>query len=330
MLNPGYVPFRWLASRWIRQALAGGEHFDVAHQVAPVSLRYASPLVDSGVPYVVGPVGGGLTSPAAFREEEGAAPWFTSLRSVDGFRLRYDRRLRRSFAQASCVLGIADYVRDLLRTVQIRDFQVLSDVGVEAVPEIARGSDRTQGVRFLYVGRIVRNKGVRDAVRAIGRLPRGLATLDVVGEGYDRPVCEDLAAELGVADLVRFRGRLAHEEVLKQYETADAFLFPSYREAGGIVVVEAMSYGLPVIVCDAGGPASTVSDGSGFRVPAVDPDQYASALAEAMILLSGDPGLRQAMGAAGRQRIADIGLWDSRIRFVEDLYKQVIEESAPR
>lgn len=323
MLNPGYVPFSWHARRWIRAAVAQGERFDVAHQLAPVSLRYASPLAGSGIPYVVGPVGGSLASPPGFAAEEGGAPWFTALRALDGFRLRHDRVLRRSFSEAACVIGIADYVRDLLDGIRLRSFRTLSDTGIEALPPAAPGSGRTRGVRFLFVGRVIRTKGVRDAVRAMQLLPRGTGVLDVVGDGYDREACQRLAVELEVDDLVRFHGRVPHEEVLVLMSEADVFVFPSYREAGGIVVTEAMSYGLPVIVCDLGGPATTVDDASGIKVPAHDPVQLATAVSDAMAALAADPQRRAAMGSAGRSRIAQLSLWDNRVAFMERIYEEV-------
>ncbi len=324
MLNPGYIPFRRRARRWIRSALQQGEHFELAHQVSPVSLRYASPLAGLGIPYVVGPVGGSLVSPSAFTAEEGGAPWFTGLRAIDTFRLRHDRTLRRSFSEAGCVVGIAEYVRRLLSDVPLRDFRILSDIGIVALPPSSPGSDRVERVRFLFVGRVVRTKGVRDAVRALSLLPPGAATFDVVGDGYDRVECENLARELGVDDTVRFHGHVPHAEVQKFYESADVFLFPSYREAGGIVVVEAMSHGLPVIVCDNGGPASTVDDESGLRVPAHDPEQYADALSVAMLRLARDPAERAAMGRAGRARAELASLWTRRVDTMESIYRDVL------
>lgn len=323
MLKPGYIPFRWHARRWIRDALARGEQFDVAHQLSPVSLRYATPLTGCGIPYVMGPVGGSLTSPAAFVPEESGAPWFTSLRVLDGFRLRHEIGLRRTFAEAACVIGIADYVKELLEGIPLKDFRTLSDTGVDSLPEPASGSSRTSGVRFLYVGRVIRTKGVRDAIRAVGLLPRGLVVLDVVGEGHDRSVCEALVAELGLTRFVRFHGRVPHDQVASYYTRADVFLFPSYREAGGIVVVEAMSHGLPVIVCDRGGPATSVDDASGFRIAATEPKQYAHALAGRMAELARDPEKRQAMGMAARLRIKSNGLWQSRVEYIEQIYAEV-------
>ena len=326
MLNPGYVAFHFRARRWIRRALRRGETFELAHQLAPVALRYPSPLARFDIPYVVGPVGGSLPSPPAFAAEEGGAPWFVVLRRLDAVRLRYDVQLRRSFARAACVLGIARYVEQLLEHVPVHRFRVLSDAGIDGLPEVAAGSARTSEVRLLFVGRVIRTKGVRDAVRALGLLPRGSAVLDVVGEGYDREACEELARTLALEDSVRFHGRVPHARVLDFYAAADVFVFPSYREAGGIVVTEAMAHGLPVVVCDAGGPASTVDDGSGFRVPAVTPAQYARDLALAITTLVDDPPMRLRMGQHARHRIETIGLWESKVRLLESVYAEVLAE----
>lgn len=324
MMNPGYIPFRWRARAWIRSATARGERFDLGHQVAPVSLRYPSPLTGVNIPYVIGPVGGSIESPSGFSAEEGGAPGFTALRRLDRARLRYDPLLRRSFAEAACVIGIADYVRDILADVPLRSFETLGDTGIEQLPSRSAGSTRTEAVRFLFVGRVIRTKGVRDAIRALALLRPGRATLDIVGDGYDRAECESLASRLGVSSLVRFHGRVPHTDVDAHYSTADVFLFPSYREAGGIVVVEAMSYGLPVIVCDRGGPATTASDASGFLVPAVDPEQYSRALATAMDRLAGDPVLRARMSEEARARIEKTYLWDRRVAWMEALYGRLL------
>jgi len=323
MLKPGYVPFYVRARRWTRAALARGEQFDVAHQLGPLALRYPSPAIGLGLPCVVGPVGGSLESPPAFASEEGGAPWFVGLRAVDQWRLRHDRFLRRTYEEAEVVIGIADYVQDLLSSVRLRRFEVMSDTGVAFIQPPVERSGNDGPLALLFVGRVIRTKGVRDAVRSLRHLTDVPVRLDVVGDGYDRSTCQALAADLGVADRVRFHGRLSRAEVDVFYRTSDVFFFPSYREPGGIVVSEAMSFGLPLVVCARGGPASTVDDTCGIRVQAVDPGQYAQDLAGAVRQLAADPARRIAMGEAARRRIEQIGLWDRKIERVEKLYADV-------
>lgn len=328
LLKPGYAWYYARVRRWLREARRRGEVFDLAHQLSPVAMRYPSPLAGTGTPYLLGPTGGSLETPPAFREEEGGTPWFVGLRSLDRLRLRRDPWLRRGYAEAACVIGIADYVAELLADVPVRRFVAISDTGVEELPDLVERVRQPGGLRVLFVGRVIRTKGVRDAVRAVAAAREVVARFDVAGEGYDRAACEALADELGVADLVRFHGRVPHEEVGRFYAEADAFLFPSYREPGGIVVAEAMSWGLPVVVCDRGGPASTVGDDAGIRVPARDPQQYAADLAAALRRLAADPELAARLGAAARRRVEEVGVWSTKVDALDRLYAEVLGGAA--
>ncbi|WP_448059303.1 glycosyltransferase family 4 protein [Cellulomonas hominis] len=324
MLKPGYVPFYLRARRWVRRAVARGERFDLAHQISPVALRYPSPLAGSSVPYLVGPTGGSLDSPPAFATQETGAPWFVALRGVDGFRLRHDPLLRASYAGAACVLGIGDYVREALADVPLRRFEVMPDTGIDALPPEVDRTGRAGPVRLLFVGRLIRTKGVQDALRALALVPGLDVVLDVVGQGYDRAECERLVAELDLGERVVFHGQVPHARVESFFRAADVFLFPSYREPGGIAVAEAMSYGLPAIVCDRGGPAAAVADDCGIRVAAHDPEQYARDLAAAVSRLVLDGDRRATLGRGARARVADRGLWDRKVERLEDLYRQVL------
>ena len=328
MLKPGYLPFYFRARRWIRRALARGESFDLAHQPVPVAMRYPCPAAGLGIPFVMGPVGGSLQSPPAFAAQEGTAPWYVGLRRVDSLRIRHDRTLRRTYEQASCVLGIAPYVKDFLAGVPLARFEVMSETGID---ELAAPVDRTgrgSEVRLLFVGRLVRTKGARDAIRALSLVRDPGALLDVVGDGPDRTACEALAADLRLADRVRFHGRLPREQVAGFYRAADIFVFPSYREPGGNVVFEAMAHGLPLIVSDIGGPGNVVDESCGIRLHPVSPEGYARDLAAAITQLATDPALRAALGEGARRRVAEVALWDSKVRQLEAVYADVLAAQA--
>lgn len=334
MLKPGYLPFYVRARRWVRQALARGEQFDLAHQPLPVAMRYPSPVVGLGIPYLLGPVGGSLESPPGFTEEEGTAPWYVGLRALDRLRLRTDPLLRRTYEQAACILGIAPYVEEHLHGLQVQHFAVLSETALEDLPApvdrpVSSGPTSStpaanDEVRLLHVGRLVRTKGVRDAIRAVDLLRDLPVSLDIVGEGVDRAACQALATQLQLGERVRFHGKLPRSRIDDFYRRADLFVFPSYREPGGNVVFEAMGHGLPVVVCDRGGPGNVVDDSCGIRVPAISPDQLARDVAGAVSRLVRDANLRSALGRGARARVADIGLWDRKIDQVEERYAAVL------
>ena len=324
LMQPGYLPFAVRSRRWIRQRLAAGETFDVAHQVIPVAMRYPSPAVGLGIPFVIGPVGGSLASPAAFAAEEGATPWYQRLRALDAWRMRTDPLLRTTYERADCVVGVADYVRDILEPLTLRRFEVMSETAVERVPDPIDRMGRSGPVRVLHVGRIVRTKGLRDTIRALGMVRDLDVTLDVLGDGNDREACEELVAELGLYDRVTFHGAVPRAAVDGFYRRADVFCFPSYREPGGNVALEAMSFGLPVIVCRRGGPGANVDDSCAIQLASDSPEQLATDCASAIRTLVEHPGLRERMGAAARERIATTHLWRHRFARMAELYEQLI------
>lgn len=325
LLFPGYWPFHRRARRWIRRALADGDRFDVAHQVAPIAMRYPSPAVNLGIPLIMGPVGGSLTSPPGFVEEEGATAWYQRLRGLDAWRMRNDPLLRRTYQNADVVVGVADYVRTFLADVNLQRFEIMSETAVTELHDPVDRSARTGPVRLLHVGRIVRTKGLRDVIRAMHEIRDLDVVLDVLGDGNDRSACEELIAELGLGDRITLHGAVPRATVDEFYRRADVFVFPSYREPGGNVSLEAMSWGLPVIVCRVGGPGANVDDSCAISLDAHDPHQLAADCAAAMRLLVTEPERRRAMGEAGRHHVLDTHLWSQRVEQMSDLYSELAE-----
>ncbi|HEY5990630.1 MAG TPA: glycosyltransferase, partial [Streptosporangiaceae bacterium] len=258
-----------------------------------------------------------------FGDAGDTAPWYVGLRRFDRLRMQRDPLLRRTYEQASCVLGIAPYVKEFLDQVALRRFEVMSETGVEQLPERIDRTGRRGAVRLLFVGRLVRTKGARDAIRALAHVPEVPAVLDIVGEGFDRAACQALIDELGMAGRVRLHGWQPRERVSDFYRSADIFVFPSYREPGGNVIFEAMSYGLPLIVSDVGGPGAAVGDESGIRVHPESPDQYARAIAAAISRLVCDRSLRLALGEGARRRAAQTGLWESKVDHLDAICAEI-------
>ena len=331
MVKPGYLDFYWRARRLLRRLLRA-EHFDVIHQFEPFAPRYPSPAAGLGVPLIMGPVGGAVETPPGFRAEVGESmSWYTKLRAFDRLRFQRDPWLRHTYASADLVLGIAPYVRELIGSVPVRRFACMHETGVESLaPPPPRRTLLRGQLRLLYVGRIVRTKAVRDAVRAMAQV-RDLAgvSLDVVGDGDDRAACEAEARQLGLGERVAFHGWQDRPAVQRFYADADVFLFPSFREASGQVVVEAMSHGLAMIVAASGGPGYTVGDTCGIAVPPENPTQFAAGLAAAIRRLADDPTLVRVYGDAARERVASDFLWARKVERMDALYREVAAHPAP-
>jgi glycosyltransferase involved in cell wall biosynthesis len=328
MLKPGYVNFYVHARRWLKNQLRSGETFDLVHQISPLALRYPSPAAGLGMPLVIGPLGGSLENPKAFSAELSKVPWYTKLRSMDEWRLRRDPWLRHTYSSADRIIGVAPYVKGLLGDLPSHQVEFMSETGVTYLPA-PRSLPKETGrqLRLLFVGRVIRSKGVRDAVRAIAKLADldGLK-FDVVGDGDDLAACKNEARDLGVSDRITFHGRMPRKEVDTFYAQADVFVFPSFREPSGNVVIEAMSHGLAMVVADRGGPGFVVDDSCGFRIPVVEPEQFATGIADCIRKLAQEPALIAAMGAAGREKAKQQFLWDAKIDRIEELYHSVLAQ----
>jgi glycosyltransferase involved in cell wall biosynthesis len=152
---------------------------------------------------------------------------------------------------------------------------------------------------LLFVGQLIRGKGLDVLLRALTKV-RTPVRLVVVGTGRQGSVYQRLTEKLALTDRVKFVGRMPPEQLAELYPRATAVVFPSRSpETFGLVGIEAMSHGTPVIASAVGGIGEWLQDGRvGIAVPSGDP----AALARAIDRLVGDPGLVRAMGAEGLRR----------------------------
>jgi glycosyltransferase involved in cell wall biosynthesis len=176
----------------------------------------------------------------------------------------------------------------------------------------------------LFVGRVIRTKGVIDGIRALAHASTHCeATLDVIGVGDMLEQCKLEARRLGVEKLVTFHGRIDREEVFNWYKKSDVFLFPSFREPSGTVVFEAMGFGLPMITTTLGGPGYVITDECGVRITPDDPKQFAKGLAEAIVELSKDRNKLQGMSEAAIRRVDEVASWEERAEKLISIYEAV-------
>lgn len=160
--------------------------------------------------------------------------------------------------------------------------------------------------RLLYLGRVVEQKGVATAVEALARLPAE-ATLRIVGPG-DAPYRRELearAAALGVSERVTFAPPVGREQTVAAYRDADALLFPVvWDEPFGLVPLEAMALGVPVVATGRGGSGDFLANGvNSLLFEARDAD----ALAAAVSRLAADPELRERLRSGGYETAAAHG-----------------------
>jgi glycosyltransferase involved in cell wall biosynthesis len=184
-----------------------------------------------------------------------------------------------------------------------------------------------ESVRFIEIARLLHWKGFHLGLRAFAKAKLPDAEYWIVGEGPELERLHNLTLDLGIAHQVKFWGLLPRDEVLQKLAQSSVLVHPSLHDSGGWVCLEAMAAGRPVICLDLGGPAVQVTSETGFKVPAHNPEQAVSDLAQAMVRLARDKNLRLQMGRAGQQRIWEYYSWEAKGKQLAQVYEQVVARS---
>lgn len=322
------VAYYWFESlvwrRFGREIRA--RRWDVVHRITPVSPAVPSTLAArcrrAGVPFVLGPVNGGVPWPREFRQalrREGE--WLSYVRGARKLLPAY----RSTRSSAAALLAGSSYVWEDLAPYRERTVY-LPENAID--PERFRGVARPRAegpLRIVFVGRLVPLKGVDMLIEAaVPLLQAGKATLDLVGDGPEMPALRAQIAQAGVAAAVSLPGWIDQRDVIQRIARADVLGFPSIREFGGGVVLEAMALGVTPVVVDHGGPKELVTDETGVRVPLGPRAEIVAGLRQALESLEADRPRVGAMGERGRRRVAALFTWEVKAAQVAEVYRWVL------
>lgn len=224
---------------------------------------------------------------------------------------------------ADHIIAVSDHTREQLRDLYRFDEAKLTTVppGIDTerfqpMQEIHPAVDESKRT-ILVVSRLDPRKGIDKAIRAFAQLDRDDTELLIGGTGRLEASLRELAAELGVADRVRFLGFVPKEELPTLYSAADLFVLPSEYEGFGIVFMEAMACGTPVIGTDVGGVPTAIDEGeTGYLMPKDGVKQLAERTGEILY----DPGAYDRLASNAREW-AEAHDWNTIAVRVEDVYR---------
>jgi glycosyltransferase involved in cell wall biosynthesis len=302
---PSLGNYNWPAyKQWHRNALrlASQLHrhvrFHIVHQVNLCGFREPGYLWKLDAPFIWGPIGGTQLYPWRFLTSAGfrgcLAEGLRNLLTV--IQLRLSPRVRQAARKAAAVLTAnSQGLIDMKRLHAITPVLLL-ETGLHTIVSSPRASDPSQPLRILWSGDLLPHKAFHLLLHALAEVsPDVPYELRVVGRGRLSDSAKDLAERLGVAPNCQWMGWLPHEEALQHYAWADVFVFTSLRDTSGNVVLESLSYGVPVVCLDHQGAADMITVESGIKVPVSTPPQVVA-------------GLRQAIETLGRDRQALMSL----------------------
>lgn len=296
--------------------------FDITHHLNFHNDWSPSYLWQLSKPFVWGPIGHHPSIPAAFRATMPTADKLKN-KVTDGIKRyfwKYNGALARTRRHADyiwCMNRSVPEVLDLSRNAYRISPSVASH-DYDWLPEKRGGT-----FEIISAGRLVHMKGFDLTIRAFGRFigdnPSAKAKLTIVGSGPERERLDALVNSLGIQDRVKMISWIERPLLLERMKRSSLFLFPSH-EGAGMVVPEALSFGLPVVTLDNCGPGQFVTPEYGVAVAADTYEGTVAALAKAVENIYSDKARHQAMRLAARQAFEQKFDWDRRGEVLRDIY----------
>jgi glycosyltransferase involved in cell wall biosynthesis len=306
--------------------------FNLVHRITPLSPTTPSILARRlhfiNVPFVIGPLNGGVAWPKKFllakmKERE----WLASLRSV--CKLLPGYRGTREYSRA-IVVGSKDTWRQY--SGKYEDKMVyIPENGIDLHRFTKVKEKRNPTLKAAFVGRLVPYKGCDILISAITPfIKRGLITLDIFGDGPERTALENQVREMGIQNSVKFHGFVKNSQLQNFLVKADVFVFPSIREFGGGAILEAMALGVVPVVVEYGGPSELVNESCGYLVKLGSRAEIIKQIAVVLDTIIKDPGVLEEMGLNCRERVKNFFTWEAKARQTMQIYKWVIGTSADK
>jgi glycosyltransferase involved in cell wall biosynthesis len=330
LYTPTYFFFEHLLWERFGRRITDGE-FDIVHRLVPLSPTIPSPIAAkcrrAGVPFVVGPLNGGVPWPRQFdaaRRKEGE--WLSYVRGAHRLLPGYLSMRRDASAM---LIASRDTWAQVPRSFRDRCVY-LPENGIDPERFSLRRTHRaSRPLRVVFVGRLVPYKGADMLIEAVAPLVKaGAVVVDVIGDGPMMGELRQMVSKCGPG--IDLHGWVEHARVQEWLARADVLAFPSVREFGGAVVLEAMAVGCVPIVLDYGGPAELVTERSGFLVPMGDRQQIIERFRAVLADLAEHPETIESLSEGAYRRAREQFTWEIKARRTMQVYDWVLNPGSAK
>lgn len=320
-----YYYFEHLVWKQFGKAIRSGE-YDIVHRITPLSPTTPSMIAAkcrrANVPFVLGPLNGGVPWPkefdAARRQEK---EWLSYVRSAYKLLPGYRSTLKSSSA---LVIGSKDTRAQIPDKYHSKCVYVPENAINPARFSSVANISKTGPLRACFVGRLVPYKGPDMLLEAAMPMLRDKSVhLDIIGDGPLMQSLRELVENEGTSSMVTFHGWVEHTQIQKTMCISQVFAFPSIREFGGGAVLEAMALGLVPIIVDYAGPAELVTADIGFKVPIGSRAEIIAAFREKLCMLAENQDLLQPMSILGMSRVKAFFTWQVKAMQMVEIYRWV-------
>ncbi len=307
------------------------KNIDIIHQITPVEFRSIGNYGKiKGVKFVCGPIAGGQSVPRELKSYTKGHREVEIIRKAVNcwYKLKY--KVNRRISKCDYLLFANHETSDYLDDIKSKNthYRVVTDVAIDKSFIATEDKNEINEKRkFLVAGRLVYLKGHEFLFDALKNIPKELDyECRIVGEGPELEKLRKKCADYSLEDKVIFAGAVPYAEMEKEYKNSDALIMPSFREATGSVLLEAISKGLPIITINKYGGATILNDDSGWLYEGNSKEEYIENLKNAIIscITRPDELLRKGKNA---RKISENYIWENKMALYQSLYEKVLGEN---
>lgn len=319
-----YPYFERLVWTQFGAAIRAGD-YDIVHRVTPLSPTINSPLAahcaGAQVPFVLGPLNGGVPWPKHFESERRAErEWLSYVRGV--YKALPGRKS--TLKHAAAILVGSRHTESEIPENQRDKCIYIPENAIDPARFSQTAEPQSGTLRACFIGRMVPYKGPDMLLEAAAPLLRSKRLeIDMIGDGPMMPQLQSLVSEF--PDQVRFHGWCAHEAVQDIAAKCQLFAFPSVREFGGGVVLEAMALGLTSLIVDYAGPGELVSAQTGFKVPLGSREDIIKVFRTELTRIVETPEILVETGAASQARVREYFTWEKKAEQILEVYNWALK-----
>lgn len=327
-----YYYFERLVWSQFGKSIQQGE-WDIVHRITPLTPTTPSLLASkckrAGVPFVLGPLNGGVPWPKGFdKARRDEKEWLSYVR--DAYKLLPGFHTTRTDA-AALLIGSLDTLAQV--PAKYSDKCIYLPENAIDPARFSRLAEPYRGgsLRACFVGRLVPYKGPDMLIEAaLPLLKAGRLHLDILGDGPLMPKLQELVKDENLEHCVTLHGWVPHTDLQNIMCKSQIFAFPSIREFGGGVVLEAMALGLVPLIVDYAGPAELVTDTTGIKVPIAERDVIVHAFRQQLTSWVNAPEALSPLSRAAKTRVMELYTWEAKARQVSEVYRWVLGQKSEK
>ena len=325
-----YYYFWQLYAFWAARRLNREISFDLFHHITYANDWMASFIgAMLPIPYVRGPGGGAHKTPKGLQQEytQSGRLW-EKCRSIGQWLFRHDPFFIKGQNRAGAIMVCNRDSMNHLPKTWSQKAHLFPVSGVSSADLSLSFPNKVEHSEFrvLSAGSLIRVKGFGLAIKAFkafaDKYPN--SKLTIVGSGPEESRLRTLIHGLNIEDKIDLTGAIPRDDLLSKMANSDVLLFPSLRDGGGTVVIEAMSAAKPVVCLDIGGPGLHINEDCGIRLTPTSPADTVQNLADALERLYRDEGLRVKLGQAARRRAEKDYHWDKLGERLMEIYQPIL------